>query len=278
MSEISSLKSSNFAGTCVALVIDIIFSFPRKYLSFIFLVSRLITFLRTCSLYLWTFLLFSLFRFCLQWRWFSVWCFQSISVNFISTSILKFFSYLSFMVPLVFLVLFSPFCTLAYGFNFCEGGIFLSFLELYQLNFHSPCCFTDLSWWLIWALFNKKNWGWTIAFCLNSGHLKIFSSASWQYFQYTLPAVYFSFYCYALFINADPLLGPFLYKFVCLFVCLFVYLWLCWVFIAVHGLSSLWWVGATLRCGAWASHCGGFFCCGAWALGMWASVVVARRL
>ena len=25
--------------------------------------------------------------------------------------------------------------------------------------------------------------------------------------------------------------------------------------------------GATLRCGAWASHRGGFSCCGAWALG-----------
>ena len=36
--------------------------------------------------------------------------------------------------------------------------------------------------------------------------------------------------------------------------------------------------GATLRCDAWASHCGGFSCCGAWALGMWASVVVARGL
>ena len=36
--------------------------------------------------------------------------------------------------------------------------------------------------------------------------------------------------------------------------------------------------GATLCCGAWASHCGGFFCCGAWALGMRASVVVARGL
>ena len=30
--------------------------------------------------------------------------------------------------------------------------------------------------------------------------------------------------------------------------------------------------------GARASHCGGFSCCGAWALGAWASVVVARRL
>ena len=36
--------------------------------------------------------------------------------------------------------------------------------------------------------------------------------------------------------------------------------------------------GATLHCGARASHCGGFSGCGAWALGAWASVVVARRL
>ena len=37
-------------------------------------------------------------------------------------------------------------------------------------------------------------------------------------------------------------------------------------------------VGATLRCGAWASHCGGFSCCRAGALGAWASVVVACGL
>ena len=36
--------------------------------------------------------------------------------------------------------------------------------------------------------------------------------------------------------------------------------------------------GATLRCGAQASRCGGFSCCGARALGAWASVVVARGL
>ena len=36
-------------------------------------------------------------------------------------------------------------------------------------------------------------------------------------------------------------------------------------------------MGATLRCGVQASHCGGFSCCGAWALDAWASVVVARR-
>ena len=31
-------------------------------------------------------------------------------------------------------------------------------------------------------------------------------------------------------------------------------------------------------CGAQASPCGGLSCCGAWALGAWASVVVARGL
>ena len=36
--------------------------------------------------------------------------------------------------------------------------------------------------------------------------------------------------------------------------------------------------GATLRCGAWAFHRGGFSSCGAWALGARASVVVARGL
>ena len=39
---------------------------------------------------------------------------------------------------------------------------------------------------------------------------------------------------------------------------------------------SLWRAGATLRCGARASHCIGFSCCGAQALGVWASIVVAR--
>ena len=37
-------------------------------------------------------------------------------------------------------------------------------------------------------------------------------------------------------------------------------------------------VGATLCCGVCASHCSGFSCCRAWALGMQASVVVACGL
>ena len=44
------------------------------------------------------------------------------------------------------------------------------------------------------------------------------------------------------------------------------------------GFLLLWRAGATLRCGAQASHCGGLSCCGAQALGARASVVVARGL
>ena len=57
-----------------------------------------------------------------------------------------------------------------------------------------------------------------------------------------------------------------------------IYFWLCWVFIAVHGLSVVVASGVSLHCGAWASHCSGFSCCRAQDLGAWASVVVARGL
>ena len=46
----------------------------------------------------------------------------------------------------------------------------------------------------------------------------------------------------------------------------------------MHRLSLVAARGATLCCGAQASHCGGFSCCGARALGTRASVVVARSL
>ena len=58
----------------------------------------------------------------------------------------------------------------------------------------------------------------------------------------------------------------------------FIYFWLHWVFVAAHGFLYLRGAGAALSCGARASHCGGFSCCGARALGTWASVVVALRL
>ena len=44
------------------------------------------------------------------------------------------------------------------------------------------------------------------------------------------------------------------------------------------GFLQLQRVGATLHCGAQASHCRGFSCCGARAPGARASVVVARGL
>ena len=44
-----------------------------------------------------------------------------------------------------------------------------------------------------------------------------------------------------------------------------------------HRLSLVAASGATLCCSARASHCSGF-CCGVWALGMQASLVVARGL
>ena len=58
----------------------------------------------------------------------------------------------------------------------------------------------------------------------------------------------------------------------------FIYFWLRWVFVAARGLSLVAARGATLRCGGRASHCGGFSCCRARALGAQASVAVAHGL
>ena len=60
------------------------------------------------------------------------------------------------------------------------------------------------------------------------------------------------------------------------FIYLFIYFWLRWVFVAACNLSLV--AEATLRCSAQASHCGGFSCCGAQALGARASVFVAHGL
>ena len=54
-----------------------------------------------------------------------------------------------------------------------------------------------------------------------------------------------------------------------LYICIFFFLTLLiYLFLAAWGL----------RCSVRASHCGGFSCCGARALGTWASVVVAHGL
>ena len=51
------------------------------------------------------------------------------------------------------------------------------------------------------------------------------------------------------------------------------HLWLHWVFVAAQASSSLGDRGLLSNCGAQTSHCGGCSCCGAQALGLWASVV-----
>ena len=74
--------------------------------------------------------------------------------------------------------------------------------------------------------------------------------------------------------NRENLLFLFL-KFILLFIFLLAALG---PYCCVRAFLQLRRAGATLRCGARASHCGGFSCCGAQALGVWASVVVARGL
>ena len=59
---------------------------------------------------------------------------------------------------------------------------------------------------------------------------------------------------------------------------LFTYFWLHWVFVLCTGFLQLRRAGTPLRCSARASHCSGFSCCGAWALGARASVVIAHGL
>ena len=77
-------------------------------------------------------------------------------------------------------------------------------------------------------------------------------------------------------IRPTHMLGNLLYP-VCLSICLSIYLFIhlfTYLFIfgcigssLLHaGFLQLWRVGATFCCGARASHCGGFSCCGSWTL------------
>ena len=68
-------------------------------------------------------------------------------------------------------------------------------------------------------------------------------------------------------------------SFLFFFVYLFIYYFGCVGSSLLRvGFLQLQQAGATLRCGAQASHSSGFSCCGAWALGRRASVVAARGL
>ena len=56
----------------------------------------------------------------------------------------------------------------------------------------------------------------------------------------------------------------------------FFFFWLRWVFVAAHGLSLVAASGGYSSCSARASHCSGFSCCRAQAVGVRASVVAAH--
>ena len=62
------------------------------------------------------------------------------------------------------------------------------------------------------------------------------------------------------------------------YVAAFICFWLRWVFVAACGISLVPRMGAALGWGVRASPCGGFSCCGAQALGLWASGAVAHGL
>ena len=63
--------------------------------------------------------------------------------------------------------------------------------------------------------------------------------------------------------------------YICVSILFFFFLSI-YLFLAALGLHCC--TRASSSCGAQASHCGGFSCCGARALGAWASVVATRGL
>ena len=70
-----------------------------------------------------------------------------------------------------------------------------------------------------------------------------------------------------------------LWVFFFFFINLFIFIFSCTGSSLLRtGFLQLRWAGATVCCGAQASHCSGFSCCGAPALGTRASAVAARRL
>ena len=108
--------------------------------------------------------------------------------------------------------------------------------------------------------------------CIRSCHLQVVTVS---FFLSHLDAFSFFFLpnCSIVLARASSTIGLFLFFVVvvgfsgcvgCLLLC--------------AGFLQLWRAGATLHCGARASHCGGFSCCGPWALGTWTLVVAAHGL
>ena len=87
-------------------------------------------------------------------------------------------------------------------------------------------------------------------------------------------------------LKITSILIPSIINWICLFLFIHLFIYLFIYLLAVLGRCCSTWAfpscgergWATLHCGAWASHCGGFSCCKAWSLGMRASVVVAHGL
>ena len=99
------------------------------------------------------------------------------------------------------------------------------------------------------------------------------------YIHSSLPAGWFQYNNWKLWCHQASLVDWFLSPLFALFsflkkFILFIYFWLRWVFVAERGLSLF----AAGELGFSLLRCGGFSCCGARALGVWASVVVARGL
>ena len=92
----------------------------------------------------------------------------------------------------------------------------------------------------------------------------VFSPMNFFYPYYFLPSTFFFFPPATLFNFLSSMLSSQIFRLYSFFF------WLRWVLAAVCRLS--------FSCGAQASHCGGFSYCRAWALGVWASVVVAHGL
>ena len=110
-------------------------------------------------------------------------------------------------------------------------------------------------------------------------------SITFNHFQFLLP-MFHSF-------QSLDLLPHFLTLFLGIFLInLFIYLvwflkkiFLTFFFLAALGLCCSAWAfsscdkwGLLFIVVCWFSHCGGFSCCGAWGLGLWASVVAACML
>ena len=107
--------------------------------------------------------------------------------------------------------------------------------------------------------------------------VKISETLGRQILEENLMGIYINYMCVYLCIS--PSIKWQHFNFFFYFFNKFIYLFIygCVGTSLLHaGFLQLQRAGATLHCSEWASHCSGFSCCGVWALGLRASVVVAH--